>query len=753
MGTAFARLSKIELLLGIAVMGPALALGGTSPWVVPCFAAIIAALVAITLAQRKTIPVPLVATIAIVMAALTALQVMPIPGLRAALAPVLDTWIAQAQVGVEGSGWPSISPAPADTALEAVRLFALAGLALCCAQRAWQRTAAAVALLGVLVATIGLLQYGLGIDQIYGLYSAQHGARELSPALLSTFVSPNHQSGLLLVSLMATAGLLVDSQRTHHGAHGLDRRIALLVALALQLAALVLSLSRAALLVAMLVGPIAVTIAWWPDQERRGSPWSRLAPKLGLGLVLVGIALGLGSVGAWQELQTLVVAEGLDPSTAARLRVTTASYDLIDLAPLTGIGRGAYGDVFTAFDPAPTHVWYSHLECAPLTFVVEWGVIVGGALAVAAPAWWIAAMRRSGTHEDHRARRIVLLGLLALALQSLADFSLEFLGVAAPAMALAGALDSTQPRRSSTSRARWGAVVLAGMAVASMLLVPSTWAFRGRSITHGGHVELAARPLDAGRHRQHARLAAAAGDWEAAHDRARIAVRLEPGQVDGWLLLGASARALGDTATMQRATANALARLHTPPDEALLHYLTASFADPATLARVSPQEGEAWRLLAAGLLEHSPAHADAMAAIRMRRAPDDAEALHVRVEANLRLRRPALALHYARLWRQRAPTLARAHLAVARALQIAPRPRPDDVRLTLERALREASIDDQHERGLIEEQLLRALLRLPDTRAQARQVAAALRTRPAESRIRSRWRELFLPVLEGKDTP
>ena len=540
------REPRIRLLLGLLVIGPALALGGTSPWTVPPFAALVAALCGACIVGRTSRRVPLCAAVGLAAAVFTALQVLPVPGLREAIAPGLDDWIAHAMVGIDGQAWASMSPTPADTAVEVVRLLALAGLALAAAQRSWRVSAAAVALAGALVAAVGLLQYGLGVDRIYGLYEAKHGALELSPALLTTFVSPNHQSGLLLLGLFATAGLLVDGRVGTQEGQRLDRRVALGIALVLQLAALVLSMSRAALLVAMFVAPLAALVAWWPEDRAYSRSLARIAPRMAAVVTLVGIAIGLGTLGAWHELQTLLMGDGVDPSTAARLRVTLASTDLLDLAPVTGIGRGAYGDLFTAFDPAPNHVWYSHLECAPLTFVVEWGVIMGGALAVALPAWWLGAMRRSGDHEDARARRIVLLGLLAVALQGLADFSLEFLGVAAPAAALAGALSPVFRRGASSRRLRWAAVGLAGMAVASVVLVPHTWVYRGEISSTDASRSMSARPLDASYHRRLARDAASAGDWAMARTRARVAVRLSPGQVDGWLLLAAAAHARGD---------------------------------------------------------------------------------------------------------------------------------------------------------------------------------------------------------------
>ena len=103
------------------------------------------------------------------------------------------------------------------------------------------------------------------------------------------------------------------------------------------------------------------------------------------------------------------------------------------------------------------------LRTSAIGLAVVTGPLVGGALAVLLPAWWISSMRHAGRHDDGRARRVALLGLFALAVQGLADFSLEFLGVAAPACALAGALSASRPRTLSAARLRGLAVGLAGL--------------------------------------------------------------------------------------------------------------------------------------------------------------------------------------------------------------------------------------------------------------------------------------------------
>ncbi|MCA9653563.1 MAG: O-antigen ligase family protein, partial [Myxococcales bacterium] len=476
----------------------------------------------------------------------------------------------------------------------------------------------------------------------------------------------------------------------------------------------------------------------WPA---RSLPW--LA-------TLVGVVAGLGMLGAWDELAALLDGDALDPATSLRLRMMAGSLPLLDLAPITGIGRGAFGDVFAAFDPEPSAVWISHLECAPLAMLVEWG-LVGGVLLVALPAWWISAMRGAGRHDDATARRIVLLGLLALAMQGLADFSLEFLGVAAPACALAGALSPMRPGPSLVLP-RTPIVGLLVLALPAPLLLPSSWAALSTrddlDRAPATDAEVAARPLHASLHRRRARAALALSDWDTARTRAQAAVRLRPAVVDGWLLLAAAERGRGEPAAERRATTEALQCLHHRASPELVRYLVERH-EPDELARVAPAGGPGWSFLVEGLLEHAPRHADALARARTAAEPLAPEPLRVLVEANLALERPALALHHARLWRQLEPTDVHAHLAVVRALEHHEPIRPAALREALQRALDEADLDEPALRGLVEEQLIRAMLRerAPGDEARLAELARALRTRPADDQTRRRRLALVDPLL------
>lgn len=129
--------------------------------------------------------------------------------------------------------------------------------------------------------------------------------------------------------------------------------------------------------------------------------------------------------------------------------------------------------------------------------------------------------------------------------------------------------------------------------------------------------------------------------------------------------------------------------------------------------------------------------------------------LRHRFEAALALDAPALALHHARLWQQLDPADPHAHLAVARVLQALDRrpglasSRAVALRDALERALQAVGPGDEALRGLVEEQLLRALLRpgAPVARERLRELARALRSRPADDATRRRRLALVEPLL------
>ncbi|MCA9686999.1 MAG: O-antigen ligase family protein, partial [Myxococcales bacterium] len=406
---------------------------------------------------------------------------------------------------------------------------------------------------------IGLVQKLLGATAIYGLYQPRQDFFGLGQAygspLLTTFVNPNHQSALFLIGMFAAAASAVDLRaraietRSRDGSERLaDRAYLAWGGLAIQATALVLSMSRGALLSLLVIMPL---VLWLVVQARRpvgsepGRAGRRRAVQIAVLLLMILIA---ATQGAWSQLASL-----RDPQAFFdKFRVAGDALALIPLAPVLGIGRGSFVDAFPLVDTQPGMVQFTHLECTPLAFMVEWGPLPGLALVVGLGLWWIQSFRANAGV----ARRLGLCGLLALGIQSGADFSMDYLGVAAPAVAMAGALGLSRPtagwpcKRTALFTAA-GALAALALALVSM---GSSWSQRYQrdQLFFAEEVEgtvpvaeldkaLAESPLDPFVHLALARVHAQAEDWPATLQRAEVAARLRPASLDAQMLAAVAA--------------------------------------------------------------------------------------------------------------------------------------------------------------------------------------------------------------------
>ena len=756
-----------RVLMCIAVGGPALWIGGALPAVIPAFAIVLLVLwQRLCTRSKHPLYVPWAVAIGGLAAAATLLQWAPVPGLRTMLGAGLATQVDAALAGTGITPWPGMSIVPGDTALEAARLLALTVLFVAAAQFSWRVAAAVVAATGAAVGFIGFAQEAAGVDLIYGVYGARDIDLSGIPALLGTFVNPNHQSSLLLLGLFAAGGLAVDQHlmglRTRDPSkvdrYG-DRFLAAMAALTIQLPALVLSLSRGAMLTLIVLGPIA---AWMGlrqqrpqrrSQRKRARRMSPLRTLIAVGFV--GLTLLVAKHGAWRELMTLGDVTTPGSSADTKLRLADEGLDLLEIAGPLGIGRGAFVDLFGAIDSAPNHVLYTHVESMPAAMVIEWGWLCGGTILLGLAAWWLNAFVRAGGRADATARRIVLLGMLAVAVQNTADFSLELLGVAAPAVALSGGLSPPPRWRWNAAKSRWvGTAVLLLATALGVWGLPHSYARRQahneavRTGDKDGIPLLAKRPLDGHLYGLIARRAARTRDWSTTLHWAELAVDRRPGTVDPWFLRAAAERELSTAARSNASMVNALAQLHDPPSEDLVLYVLRHYPRPAMLAAVAPTSPLPWSLLVNALLDVAPQHADAVAGKRAIAAPEDPAPLRYRFTLAVRSGNGPLALHHARLWRAIDPRKAAPHVAVAQALRAHDPPRLTEGRRALDEALEEADLESFAERGLVEEELVRNLLDLADddSMQRARDLMPELLRRPASRPVQRRREQLVAPL-------
>ena len=741
-----------RLLLAVAIAGPALWLGGVPVHAVPTFIAVTLLLWLRLCSRGGALRVPYGSAIGGLAALVTLLQWLPLPhALRMWLAPDL---VAMSEAALAGSGvhpWPGLSPVPGDSALEAARLLGLTTLYIAAAQLSWRVSAALVAGTGAAVALLGLVQAGLGVREVYGVYHPGDVDPSLTPALLTSFVNPNHQAGLFLLGIFCAGALAVhyrlqaqDTGDPNRLARARERALVAMAAVAIQGVAVLLSLSRGAMAALLVVAPIGLMLAWVRDGETRARLWLRRL-ALTAGFASAAVLLARQS-GAWAELATL--ARSGEPGFETKFRVAQDAVHLVPLSPVLGVGRGAFIDLFPAVDTQPAGVLHTHLESAPMAMLVEWGPFAGLAITLGLLWWWIAAMYSSGGRSG-RARRIALCGPLALAIHSLGDFSLEFLGVAAPLCALAGALSERRmiSRWSARTGLYLGSGALLGALALALWALPHTWQRRERSeVTERSQPKdrpatnlspetaLRMRPLDGSLHTHLAFQAIAAEDWAEARARARVATRLQPGAADPWWLLTAAEDGLGNPDASAIALARTLALVRKPLSPEVVDALLRRYPSADELATRMPDALTPWTLVMESIIPVAPSYAAILAATRTQVDRQEPEVLRLQVRIAFATQNSALARHHALLLRQLAPDAASSHLLLIQALRSFPAPRERELQAAAELALQNAALSDAAERGLIEEELVASLLRVgtPDARARARELLPTLIARPGD---------------------
>jgi hypothetical protein len=751
-------------LLLLAVVGPPLWLGGVKPWTVPVFVLVVCGLL-LRRCMRSDAPVRMPAFwwLGLLAAGLTFLQWVPLPSaLLRVLAPELSRTVAELIDGTGLDAWSRLSVHPGQTGLEVARLLGLTGLFVAAAQLSWRLVAAYVSLAGTLVAVIGLVQKVVGVEAIYGVYMPRQDiaglGQGLHSPLLTSFVNPNHQSALLLIGIFAAGATAVELHARARETRGrrpserlADRAYLAGGAVVIQATALVLSMSRAALVSLVIVAPLALFLIARAPRPIGSEPEHEQRRRLAFAALLLGmLALAL-TQGAWDQLASLRDVSEFHE----KFRVAREALALISMSPVLGIGRGAFVDLFPLVDPHPGPIQFTHLESTPLAWLVETGPVPGAVLLLGISLWWL----RSFWANRDVGRRLALCGLLALAIQSCADFSLDFLGVAAAAVALAGALGygAARGQSFSTKRVMAASVVAAMLAVAiAVPSIPNSWSqrrSRDRAVLDGTLAltpALQSTPLDAFLHLALARQLADAGDWAAARSRAEVAIRLRPSSLDAHLLAATAAAHLGAPLDSIEHVRRGLEGLREPVPDVLVQWLIASVERPEQLAELAPDSELAWTALARALARTSPTHARAFASARTRTHPSEPEPLRLLAVLALDAQNPGLALHHARLLVQLSPDDEGAQRLRARA-RFAHLTRAQD-----QAAIAELELARETGRfrdpGVIDEQLIVGLLRIGDTESllRAEQLLDGLLARRAEPEVRQRRQKLAADVRAAR---
>jgi tetratricopeptide (TPR) repeat protein len=340
-------------------------------------------------------------------------QALPLPvnWLRLLAPQNADIWARARQLfETPAPGLESLSLAPRRSLVEALKYASYAlvfGISAMLSRKLGSPRLTAIAFgLAVAVATVTAAHQVVGAERLYGFYEPLH-AYSIAPLL-----NANNRAGYLNLGFFCGLGVLFRAGR---------RPYAALVGLALAfLAAEILMCQSLGGSIGLGVGLLGVLLL------RRGS--ARSSPELGRWLqagVLLAVAAGAVLMAVAARRSPL----GLDDHSTEKLDLLSSSARLAFDHPWFGVGRGAFGSVFPAYQSSPGHVVSEHAENFAVQWAAEWGFPAATLALVALGLLFASLITRRALQSP--SRRCALVGCAVLLLQNLVDLGLEVPAVAA----------------------------------------------------------------------------------------------------------------------------------------------------------------------------------------------------------------------------------------------------------------------------------------------------------------------------------
>ena len=433
----------------------ALAFGSNYPWAYTplAFAAALTG-AAMLVAGRAPLPWGLVAAFGAVALAVL-LQLAPVPsGWLRALSPASDSVLREYRLGYDRGAWGRISIA-ADATWRSLALFAafvllVLGVARFLTHSRTRRMAGGIVILGVLLSIVGLVQRGVSTGLVYGFWEPQMGGTPFGP-----FVNKNHFAGWMLMAAplaAGTFGALVSRGMRGIRPHWRDRllwlsspeanqAILLGAATLLMALALVMTMSRSGMLslaaAVLVMGVVAIA---------RQRTATRRAAHVGyLALVVWCVVMWVGAdvIAARFDAPNTVTLSGRVPIWRDTLSIAQDFW-------LTGTGLNTYGvaTLFYQTSLPEYHLREAHSDY--LQLAAEGGVLLAVPVLIAVATFAREVRRRFREDQGsiYWVRIGAVTGILAIALQSTVEFSLQMPGNAALFAVLCGIALTTNPRKS-----------------------------------------------------------------------------------------------------------------------------------------------------------------------------------------------------------------------------------------------------------------------------------------------------------------
>ncbi|MBZ5564144.1 MAG: O-antigen ligase family protein [Acidobacteriia bacterium] len=427
----------LEIILGTAIVGGAIAFGGVQPLAyslmeVAIFTAVLLALIQQARSGQIKFPLPLWPALFVL---LVTFQILPLPAwLVRVLSPKRFLSLPLAAQSGSGPSWITLSIYPHDTEVALLKLLAYLGVFLLAAYLFDSGTRKSLLVriligLGCAEAIYGTFQYLTHTEKILWYKKIYY----LGLAT-GTYINHNHFAGLLeMAGPFVVASVYgayqyhagQDSRRRPRRSSGADVPAARLLFWAFLMLIIVMgvifSVSRggiiATLLSIMFMGLLTAF-------RTRRKAWVTGLLVFLLCMVGYGVWIGLGPViGRFEEIRetNYLQMEG-------RLSFWRDSYRIITEYPLTGTGWGTFGVAFRGYQSTWVDTFVDHPHNDYIEVATDTGLV--GAVLLWVPILFLfGKMVYSFATDYRRFRSVVTLGCagstLALLLHSLTDFNLQ----------------------------------------------------------------------------------------------------------------------------------------------------------------------------------------------------------------------------------------------------------------------------------------------------------------------------------------
>jgi hypothetical protein len=431
--------SALPIAIVLTLAWGAFALGGLYPWAYwpllgACSALGIAGFLAGGLRRRPEIPGSLLVGFTLVVLAVS-VQLVPLPrSVLTRVSPAADRLLQQHDlVYANDSNTPHpLSIQPESSRLLLAFLFGFSifflGVTAALPRLSWRRLARGLVWLGAALALLGIVQKATFTREIYGLWSSPLGGESFGP-----FLNKNHFAGWMLMNLPVAIGYFyaLAAANGHQRTWNWRRRLLWLstneaneillvgTAILLMAFALVMTLSRSG------IGIFLFVLTMTGSLIRRSRP-ARLDRKLAIASLPVLAVFAVTWVGIDAVVARFLALPG--SNLGGRVGIWRDTLRIVKDFPLTGSGLDTYATAIRYYQTFELRTYFPWAHNDYLQLAAEGGLLVGIPFAILV-ALFVRQIRHRLREENdsvsYGIRVGAVIGLGAIALQELVDFSLQ----------------------------------------------------------------------------------------------------------------------------------------------------------------------------------------------------------------------------------------------------------------------------------------------------------------------------------------